>query len=375
MVRKDYVMSKILVFQHTKSRYNVLASMTESICKAFQRQGIDATLFDDWSKSPQELVEYVENKKFDSVFSINMFLGSFFPKSVHHIYFSVDSYANTPQDVVSQGKVLFADKSSSDLFSERNSVPASWFPHAIAKESIDEAKKTPFIPLHVRPYDVVLLGSFIDHEEELEAWEKILRPVDVEAFIALSEKALEDPTFLFQKETFRYIEENLLPLLQEKGIVVADLVASVERYIRGVDKKNVLEALYGLDVHVFSDKKYKCDAIFHDPVPFSRVGEVCSQAKIVINSSPSIRQGFHERLFLGLASGAIVLSSQIDLLPKWLEEKGALVSYKRSTLSTVRERLALAQLGRVPREEISSWLEREHTWDVRVRDAFSIFLK
>lgn len=377
-------MKKVLLLQHTKSRYNVLASMTQSLHKALRRQGVDATLFEDWSKGPHGVVECVENEGFDFTCAINIAVPDSFlydRLGVEHIYLSVDSFAHMPREIaqMQHGVVLFVDECSRDLFSKRHTIPAYYCPHAIAKESIQNV----CIPTHKRPFDVVLLGSFIDYEAELTMWKGLFRASDVEGLLSLAERALEESSFLFQAEAFRYVEKTpeILLKLDKNGLSISDLVASVERYIRGVDKKNVLRALQGRDIHIFSEEgaerwnTYAPHCICHPPVAFSDIGEVLSQAKIVINSTPSIRQGFHERLFLGLNCGATVLTSQLSHVPAWLEEKGLVVGYTKGSLSHIQERITSPQRNEAFAGEIWSWLEKEHTWDVRVRDIFSIFLK
>jgi hypothetical protein len=254
-------LKKVLLFQHTKSRYDVLASMTDSLYKAFRRQGIDAVLFEDWDSGPQAVLEYVEKEKFDNTFSINIVVPDSFlyeRLGVKHIYLSVDSFANLPKEIDSMqhAEILFVDGYSKDVFSERNKIPSYWCPHAIAKESIQDV----CIPTHKRPFDVVLLGSFLDYEAELTMWKEMLFYSHVEGLLFIAEKALEEIAFSFQAEAFRYIEKTseILVQLHKKGLSPSDLVASLERYIRGVDKKNVLQSLQGNEIHIFSEEGAEC---------------------------------------------------------------------------------------------------------------------
>ena len=192
-------------------------------------------------------------------------------------------------------------------------------------------------------------------------------------FLAQSEP-LEDPSYPFLADTVSTIEEtpSVRLLLEEQSVLPAQLVNSVERYVRGLDRERLLSTFGDRRVHIFSTKEdwkiVRPNYVFHEPVPFDQACDICSQAKVVVNSVPTIRCGYHERLFLGLAAGATIVSSQIDL-PQWVVASGGVVTYRTSTLPNVQERLAACE-GRQSREEILNWLEKEHTWDVRIKKTF-----
>jgi hypothetical protein len=110
---------------------------------------------------------------------------------------------------------------------------------------------------------------------------------------------------------------------------------------------------------------------FHPPVDFRDVIHICCQSKVVINSFPHIRKGYHERLFLSLASGAITLVER-GRLPAWLVAEGRVVEYDGSSLESVPQRLIEAQSRPYNREKVLSWLSAEHTWDVRLQQLLPV---
>ena len=60
-------------------------------------------------------------------------------------------------------------------------------------------------------------------------------------------------------------------------------------------------------------KKYfekQSNIIVHDAVPYAESLEIMKQSKIVLNSSIKNKFGAHERIFAGLASGALVLTNE-----------------------------------------------------------------
>ena len=378
-------MTKVLLFQHPKSRYGVLASMTESLQKAFLRQGLQAVVYEWWKGNPEDLERVVKEENPDFTLSINIFIDEtyfYMPFGVPHVYLSVDAftYCHPALPVMPHLVTMFVDESSKDLFAVRSTHPVYFFPHAIAKEAIEAYKLRPRRPFHERPYDVVLLGSYIDHRKEKELWENLFSQKDVNALKACAERALEDVSYPFLANTLSLIENtpSIRLIVDKHKMFPCQLVNSVEQYIRGLDRELLLQSLKGRTVHVFSEegewKKILPDVVLHNPVSFDQVCEVCSQAKVVLNSVPTIRKGYHERLFLGLASGAIVVTSQLDL-PAWLESAGSIVSYRTSTLPTLQERLLQAEKQTRSQDDIFAWLDKEHTWDVRVKMVLPDILK
>jgi spore maturation protein CgeB len=372
-------MMKVLLFQHPKSRYGVLASMTQSLQKAFVRQGVEAVIYEWWKGDPDDLERVVKQENPDCTFSINIFVDEtyfYMPFGIPHVYLSVDAftYCHPALPVMPHLVTMFVDGCSKDLFAARSEHPVYFFPHAIAKESIQTYKAHSWKPFHERPYDVVLLGSYVDYSREKTLWEALFSQADVNALVARAERALEDTTYPFLADTLSFVENtpSIRLIIDEQKVLPGQLVNSVEQYVRGVDKERLLQSLNGRTVHIFSEesqwKNMAPNAVFHEPVSFDQVCQVCSQAKVVLNSVPTIRKGYHERLFLGLASGAIVVTSQLDL-PAWLETSGALVSYRTSTLPTLQERLEQAEKFERTPNDIFMWLDNEHTWDVRVKTA------
>lgn len=376
-------MRKVVLFPHPRSRFDVLSVMTHDLQQALIRQGVEAVLCDVSNTSPEALYETVRSENPDCTWSINFFVDeSWFyePLGIPHVFLGVDGFTRYPPALLSFHNTvqLFVDRVTADLFSKQGQSPALWFPHAISCDTIS-AMRASVVPLEKRPYDVVFLGSFIDEEKELSLWRSFFSFHDVEALKALSEQALEDPSFTLFPAVLAMIESSsaIRSCLIENEVTPNDLANSVENYIRGCDRRRLLAALEGRTVHLFTTSEgasvasrrtsYK-NCVLHPSVPFHEVLDICSQARVVINSSPSIRNGYHERLLLGLASGAVVVTSASRVLPTWLEEAGAVVSYTTSSLPSLSHRLAAAEGRAHPQKNILDWLEENHTWDVRLKE-------
>jgi hypothetical protein len=135
-------------------------------------------------------------------------------------------------------------------------------------------------------------------------------------------------------------------------------------------------ALKGRTVHIFTETEdavlwSKEDAangcLFNPPVPFDEVVNICRMSKVVINSIPHIRKGYHERLFLSLASGAVTLVRKGVALPAWLVKTGRVVEYAGNFLGELELQLQEAEKHPYDSEKILNWLETEHSWDARLK--------
>lgn len=351
--------------------------MTSDLHKALCRKGIDATIC-EW-KSADDLVAYVRETKPDCTWSFNVMLEPelcFHPFGVPHVYVSVDAitYCHPCIAELPHLVCLFVDSSSVALYNQESAYTSYWFPHAISQEVLEERREQ--VPFEDRPYDVTLLGSYIPYEKELEFWKAAFPSEVVAAFLELSEKCLSDGNFMFLQEmsAFFLTHPELVYTIKTLGLFPHNVANSVERYIRGKDRERLLKTLEGHNIHIFTDEQDIChwaampylhNATFHTAVPFDRVAQVCSQSKIILNSVPTIRKGYHERLFLALASEAVVVTSPVDL-PSWLGDEGYVVKYDAESCSTLEQRISSALKFPKNFKKIRNWLLQHHTWDARL---------
>ena len=372
-------MKRVVLIHHPCTRYGVLSCMTAELQKALQRFDIDASLC-MW-ETPDDLVSHVQREKPDCTWSINILLEAelcFHPLGVPHVYLSVDALTYCHPSLVQMPHLvcLFVDSSSVALYNQQKERKAHWFPHAISNEVLAEYRSFPALPIEDRPYDVALLGSHIAYDQELLFWMHTFPKEAVSALVDLAERCLGDGNCLFLQEISNFLDSrpDLLHAIKTLGLFPHHLVNSFERYVRGLDRARLLKALQGRQIHIFTDEQdisrwntmpEAKGATFHTSVTYDQVASVCRRSKIVLNSTPTIRKGFHERLFLSLASGAVTVTSPVDL-PTWLYDEGALVPYDSNSLSSLNDRLEQALL--IPKNitRIVSWLEKEHTWDARL---------
>lgn len=369
---------RILLLQNVGSRYGVLEAMTNDLGKAFARQGVETKVFDRWEEGPSSLLKTIQEFRPHSTFGINLFAHKELPfdlYGVNHICLCVDALSHNT--VLTEEKIdpkhtaiLFTDAWSSDL-SETLGMRSFWFPHAIAKEFLDEVSTKKLLPLSKRPYDIVLLGSYLDYEQEMVLWKQLFSPKEINLLLDIIEELLENAESSIQHTLLAFVQKNpaINDALQKNSLSVWKFIASVELYMRGLDRKRLIQAFRGASIHIFGNGWTSSpNCTVHPPISFSSVFDVCAQAKVVLNSTPMIRRGYHERLFLGLAAGACVVTSKLNV-PK-LEDIPSLIQYTTSSLSHLS--------ADIPTQEYFpplAWLGKNHTWDVRIENFLPWFEK
>lgn len=107
-----------------------------------------------------------------------------------------------------------------------------------------------------------------------------------------------------------------------------------------------------------------------DILPFYDVCDLMMRAKVVVNVSPSFRNGAHERVFYGLSRGAQILAEPTRFLSKEVEEDLG-VSFMPFAAEDMDNAIA-AILDRsdeemdTVRERATAHYARTHTWEQRV---------
>jgi spore maturation protein CgeB len=369
---------RILFLQNLGSRYGVLEAMTTDLCAAFSRQGVESYLFDAWEKGPSKLLQDIYEWKPDYTFGINLFAHKELPFETYgipHLCLCVDAFHNYKELAEEETRnihtaALFVDAWSSDLYQTKGGI-SSWFPHAISKEFLDAVSKKSLTPLANRLYDIVLLGSSLDFEREFLFWKQIFSSDEIDSICDLVTQLLENAYLSFQHELLTLVNQHpsLKRSLQKHSLSLSQFISSVELYMRGLDRKRLLKAFQGHSIHIFGEGWDPTpDCIIHPPLPFSSLFDICTQAKVILNNMPMIRRGYHERLFLGLASGAIVVTTKLNQILH--NPPPSLIEYTSSSLPSLPGQVNMIKEVSPPLE----WLRQNHTWDVRVKTFLPWFI-
>lgn len=247
-------------------------------------------------------------------------------------------------------------------------------PHAVEPDLI------PY-PEVEKIFDVTLLATFIDYETRQKEWNSKYPHLVCKAMNEIAERVFFDPSFLF----FEAIVSQMHLIFQQHPKLKVknpfDIFMDIELYIKGRERIDMLKAIKTAQVHVFGDSvddsnwekyfKNQKNIIVHDSVSYEQSLEIMKQSKIVLNSSLKNPFGAHERIFSGIASGALVITNENPYLKKYflhdfdiaffqvnhLEQIDAIIEMY---LSDEEKRLSVVERGR---EIVLNF----HTWDARIK--------
>ncbi|MDW3207992.1 MAG: glycosyltransferase [Alphaproteobacteria bacterium] len=157
---------------------------------------------------------------------------------------------------------------------------------------------------------------------------------------------------------------------------VAAAVCHLETHLIAHRRRAILHALNGRKVAFYGNQEegetlsVSDDVAVNDILPFRDVVDLMMRSKIVLNISPSFRNGAHERVFYGLSRGAFILAEPTRFLRREMEE-GLGVSFLPYDVSQVMG--AVDALLDRPDEELDAMRARavahyqqNHTWGHRV---------
>jgi spore maturation protein CgeB len=95
------------------------------------------------------------------------------------------------------------------------------------------------------------------------------------------------------------------------------------------------------------------------------------QSKIVLNSSIKNKFGAHERIFTGLAAGALVITNENDYLKKYFTHDIDIAFYQFNNLNQINETIHAYLSDEEKREQVvengREIVMSFHTWDARIK--------
>jgi glycosyltransferase involved in cell wall biosynthesis len=109
---------------------------------------------------------------------------------------------------------------------------------------------------------------------------------------------------------------------------------------------------------------------FHQPVSFEEAFKVMRESKILLNSSIKNKEGGHERIFMGLASGAAVVTHDCPFISENFTDGEDIIAYSPNKLEGLNDQLVTylendGQLKAISQSGRKAVLSH-HTWDHRV---------
>jgi spore maturation protein CgeB len=372
-------LQKIDVFLPRSSQYGVLHHFTRQLYEALGRRGFTCRLLEGEDQlyvplqDPPQLTIGFNGAPRDA--EQRLFCDRL---KVPHLACLVDPPYHFPYLFKSPYILISCDDRMGCLLLSELGFERSFFlPHATESElfSTDETPE--------RLFDVTLLASFIDFEGRRQRWKKKFPSPICQAL----EEAI-DMIFSGQPISFIQAFNHVLGQVQQKyppdhfkNLNYTKLLKELELYVKGRDKAQLLHAIHDVPIHIFGgtiDKmswkqylaKSESPIYAHGSVSFEQALKIMKKSKILLNPALKNSDGAHERVFAGIASGALVLTNPSRYLDEHFQEGEDILYYRHSSpektnalihthLSHPEQCLGLIEKGR------AKVLEYE-TWDARV---------
>ncbi|OJV11100.1 MAG: hypothetical protein BGO14_08905 [Chlamydiales bacterium 38-26] len=367
-----------LIAPHS-SQYGALYHFTEKMYEAWLRAGYQARYF----KNAEQGLHVMEKDPPDLIIGFNGIprdkQRGFFCDILQKCYLTllVDPYYRF-FDVLSSSNVFIGcdDFSSLTALKSINYSKVLFVPHAVERdlEACFDQEKV---------YDVSLMATFIDFEKRKEEWKKNYPKKIYEAMSRAVEITFNEPSISFIEATMgqlqlEYQKDSSLKSLE---IDLFAILKDIEIYVKGKERVDILKAIHSTPVHVFGHTtddlswkqffKDQANIIIHAPITYEESLKVMQQSKIILNSSIKNKYGAHERVFSGLAAGALVITNENAFLSQYFSHGLDIVFYRYKELdqldSLVKDYLmddnARLQMVENGRDLVMTY----HTWDERIK--------
>lgn len=374
----------LFTFEYSQ-QYGVQQVFSEGLQKSLIRFGLNSSLY-PYKKlgDGQIIAELVKNApECTAGFNVTVAKHSpLEPLAIPHVAMIVDSATYFPELLQNPNAIVsFVDEDSVGFFKMLGAKHVFHFPHAISADSLVTKNSA-------RDLDVVMMGSYIDKDEILATWNALLSPQSVARLEEVAQKVLASDHISHLQAFVELVEERgaFEKEVVDKQLEFFDLMNSLDQYIRGIDRIRMLQAI-DRPVHIFGAKKYEelwkksiketHKLIYHDEVPFSKMQEVLVRSRVVVNSFPMFKRGLHERLLLGLASGASVLGNDnVYVANEFGSCPTALLNVLSPNYTQANQLIENALKDEEARfaavVATHDIIRNKHTWDVRARQLVAI---
>lgn len=377
------MLEKVDVLYPPISQYGALHHFTRKIIDALKRVGIKVRVYgEDGPVDPKTFLDDLWKNPPDCTLSFNGLLpdkdGRFLCDEVKipHVGCFVDSPINFFPIAKSTHTIVASDdRVFCDFFKTMLCPNVLFFPHAAEADIVIDPDQT-------RDIDVAFFGSFIDFEEVREEWYKHYPQVLSQLLDEAAEMTLADQTTsyieAFTKSVDKYYQ---LGKINPETIPHLEALKCLENYIRGKERYEILNSIKSSKVHIFGNSISKMtwaesplhdhpNLIIHDSVSFDDAIDLMKRSKIVINSSPSLKNGGHERIFTGLACGALVITNETKYLDEYFTDEHDISFYHHNKIGDIDAKINAYLNDENKRstvaEEGRKIVMTHHTWDNRV---------
>jgi glycosyltransferase involved in cell wall biosynthesis len=372
-------LKKVYLFASVSNQYGVIDHFTAELNNAFNRQGVISKIIEAKRDDPKGFLQQILNDPPDCTLSFNGLLpdenGNFLSDMIKipHVAYLTDAPNHYFPMLKSSYTILSCiDRNFAQVFKDFKFPYVLFNPHAVDKSLAPSLSEPPV-------YDLLLLNSFIDFELVRAKWADKYSPALSQVLEEAAELTLDDLSIPYMQAFIQTLDRHLRagkviePRLLNYDMIFDDL----EAYLGGKARVELVQSIEDATIHIVgSDSKGWKKYVGHQSnvkllpaVPFTEALELMKKTKILLNCTPEIKQGLHERILSGLVSGAAVLSLQTPYLNEQFTDGEDLLMYAPRAWNELNEKIRLYLTNDDKRNHLvgkgREKVLKNHTWDQR----------
>lgn len=366
-----------------KSLHGVLDNFTKNFGEALKKEKIDIEILEGKYDNPKPFLEKILKNPPDCTLSFNGLLpdekGVFLCDmlKIPHVACIFDTPAHyfaltkSPYSIVTCVDLDFCDFFKG--FNQFKNV--IFFPQAAEKNLSETVNKE-------RKIDCLFLGSFIDHEKLRKTWREKLPPVVSNILDNAIDKTLKEEKTSFIQAIVQAINAEMQKKenIDLRMINFEELFDLLVQYVRSKSNVDLLKSIQA-PVEIYADF-FNCPNIenelsrqknlhLHSSIPYEEAIKLMKNTKIVLNNSPLYKNGGHERIFCGMAAGALVATGANLYLEDRFVDKEDILFYNYNALKDLNEKINFFLKNEKERTEIASRGQKKvlenDTWQSRAK--------
>ncbi|WP_068467683.1 glycosyltransferase family protein [Candidatus Protochlamydia phocaeensis] len=376
-------LQKVYLFASVSNQYGVIDNFIRELNNALNRQGVISRIIEAKRDDPRTFLNELLSDPPDCTLSFNGLLpdeeGRFLCDMIKipHVACLTDAPNHFFQLVKSPLTIITCvDRNFCQVFRDFQCPHVIFLPHAASRTL------SPDLTAALK-YDVLMLNSFIDYEAIRQGWANKYSVALSDVLEEAAEMTLSDYQLPYMQAFIQTLDRHLRAgkPIDPRLIDYETLLDELEAYIGGRSRTELLMSIQDATVHVFGSqpeaggwKKYlgnKSNIHLHPPVPFSEAINLMKQAKILLNSTPEIKQGAHERILSGLASGAAVLTLDTPYMREQFKDEEDILLYGPRDWEAVNHKINLYLNDENKRNNLvgkgREKVLQHHTWDQRAQ--------
>jgi spore maturation protein CgeB len=269
------------------------------------------------------------------------------------------------------------DRYGCEFLGEMGFEEAYFLPHGVDQNLAPD-------PSVEKDIDILMLSTFIDPEALRNEWTELFPKIVCLVMDDAIEITLSDDHTSFMK-AFSDSYQDRLGLNKKPERIGHDLILPLmllERYIKGKERVDLIKSITDAKVVLLNghadgqpgwEKVLGDDypnITLHSPVNYEEGVEYMKRSKIVLNSFSKNKEGGHDRVYNGMACGALVMSNENIFLNESFEDEKNILFFQTNCFEGVNEKLNKYLANENLRREIAEAGRKEvmahHTWDHRI---------